>query len=141
MTRTDVMASSRPRTAGAAERRTSRAVRRLIVLPVVLLLGIALLAPGSAFAASEPNTTTGYNQEPNKPETGTSPSKETTTPSTTPSSETAPSKTTATPAPTTQTLPYTGLDLRWSFGLGLLLVGAGFSLVVVQRRQRRDGGR
>jgi hypothetical protein len=139
MTRTDVMASSRPQTAGAANTRTSRAARRLMVLPVVLL-GMALLAPGSAFAASE--TSSGYNQEPNKPSTGTSPSKETTTPattpSTTPSSEATPTTTTPT---TTKALPFTGLDLRWSFGLGLLLMGAGFSIVVVQRRQRRDGAR
>ena len=33
------------------------------------------------------------------------------------------------------------IDLRWSFGLGLLLMGAGFSIVVVQRRHRREGGR
>jgi hypothetical protein len=140
MTRTDVMASSRPRTAGAASKtKGSRATRRLTVLPILLLLSLALLAPGSALAASESNTSSGYNQEPNKPSTGTSPSKEAETPATTPSSEKTP---TTTPAPAeTKTLPFTGFDLRWSFGLGLLMMGAGFSIVVVQRRQRREGGR
>jgi len=97
----------------------------------VLLLGMALLAPGSALAASESNTSSGYNQEPNKPSTGTSPSKETTTPktTTTPTTEKA-ATTTAAP-----TLPFTGLDLRWSFGIGLLLMGGGFSIVMVQRRR------
>jgi len=138
MTRTDVMASSRPRTAGAAKR---TGLRRLAVLPVILMLGMALLAPGSALAA-EPTTSTGYNQEPNKPTTGTSPSKETSTPSTTPSAEKAPSTTTPTTSTAaSKTLPFTGLDLRWSFGLGLLLIGAGFSIVLVQRRGRSDGAR
>ena len=131
MTRTDVMASSRPRTAGAAK----RSGRRLAVLPIVLLLGLALLAPGSAFAATE-TTSSGYNSEPNKPSTGTSPSKET-EPTTTPTTTTP--TTTTSPTTTAKTLPFTGLDLRWSFGLGLLLMGAGFSIVVVQRRGRRTG--
>ena len=73
MTRTDVMASSRPQTA-APKSRASRATRWLAVLPIVLTLGLALLAPGSAFAATETNSS-GYGQEPNKPETGTSPRK------------------------------------------------------------------
>lgn len=114
-------------------------MRRLSVLPILLLLSIALLVPGSALAASESNTSSGYNQEPNKPSTGTSPSKEPEKPSTTPSSKTTP--TTTTTPETVKSLPFTGFDLRWSFGLGLLLMGAGFSIVVVQRRQRREGGR
>jgi hypothetical protein len=142
MTRTDVMASSRPRTALAASSRTgSRAIRRLTLLPIILLLSMALLAPGSALAASESNTSSGYNQEPNKPSTGTSPSEETEKPATTPSTEATPTTTTTPEAATTKTLPFTGFDLRWSFGLGLLLMGAGFSIVVVQRRQRREDGR
>jgi hypothetical protein len=31
------------------------------------------------------------------------------------------------------------VDLRWSIVVGLLLIGAGFSIVVLQRRERRDG--
>ncbi len=115
-------------------------MRRLTLLPMILLLCMALLAPGSALAAEESNTSSGYNQEPNKPKTGTSPSKEAEEPAASPSAETTPT-TTSEPEATTKTLPYTGFDLRWSFGLGLLLMGAGFSIVAVQRRQRREGGR
>ncbi len=35
-------------------------------------------------------------------------------------------------------LPFTGLDLRWDVGLGVLLVGAGVSIVAAQRRHRRE---
>jgi cytoskeletal protein RodZ len=135
-------------------------MRRLAVVPAVLLLAMALVGPSTAFAA-EP-TTTGYNQEPKKPSTGTSPSKETST-GTSPSKETStgtsPSKESSTPTtstskeaapstssatPTSQkasTLPFTGFDLRWSIGAGVLLMGAGFSIVAAQRRQRRESGR
>ncbi|MCW2969717.1 MAG: hypothetical protein JWO23_844, partial [Solirubrobacterales bacterium] len=37
------------------------------------------------------------------------------------------------------TLPFTGLDLRWTIAVGLLLMGAGFAIVGLQRRHRRDG--
>ena len=153
MTRTDVMASSRPRTPDAA-RKTRR---KLVSLPILLLTALALVAPGSALAATE--TTSGYNQEPNKPpttttttttpttppattpttpSTGTSPSKEEGTPATTaektpePTSETTPAKETA------KTLPFTGFDLRWSFAVGLTLMVAGFAIVGVQRRRSNE---
>jgi hypothetical protein len=146
MTRTDVMASSRPLTPGAAlmKKRTST-LRALVALPIVLLMALALLAPGSA-AAAEP--TSGYNQTPTTPttpattpSTGTSPSKEEGTPTTTTPKETEPTTSSA-PAKETaaKTLPFTGFDLRWSFGIGLLLMGAGFSIVLTQRR-RREGER
>ncbi len=62
MTRTDVMASSRPRTPDAA-RKTRR---KLVSLPILLVMGLALLAPGSALAAEE---TSNYNQTPTTPTT------------------------------------------------------------------------
>jgi len=138
MTRTDVMASSRPRTAGAARiRGGSSGIRRgLLVLPVLLLMAFALATPGAAVAAGTSTTESGYNQKPNVPKEGTSPSKETTAPTTTKTSEPA---TTAQPEKAA-TLPFTGLDLRWTLAAGLLLMGAGFSIVVVQRR-RTDGSR
>jgi hypothetical protein len=154
MTRTDALASSRPQTAGAAPMRrgSSSALRRLSVLPVGLLLAVALVVPTTAFAANSttgynqtPPSTTGYNQTP--PSAGTSPSKEKSTPTKT----TAPTTTSSAPAagtsPTTtksakaSTLPFTGFDLRWTIGIGLLLMGAGFSIVTVQRRHRRDTDR
>ena len=162
MTRTDVMASSRPRTAGAAPMRkgSSRILRRLSILPLVALLALALV-PGAAVAA-EPTSgygttststtpTSGYGTTTPAPTTttttpskGVAPSKEAEKPSpTTPASETAASKTSTTPTTSEKasTLPFTGFDLRWDLGFGLLLMLAGFSIVLVQRRQRRDSGR
>jgi hypothetical protein len=118
-----------------------------VALPTVLLMALALLVPGAAFAATETNTS-GYNQEPNKPtttsttpsttpSTGTSPSKEEGTPTTTPSKETEPTTSSTSPAKeSAKTLPFTGFDLRWSFAIGLVLMGAGFSIVLMQRRRR-----
>jgi hypothetical protein len=142
MTRTDVMASSRPQTGRAANvsRRPSGAWRRLSALPVILLLAIALVAPTSAIAATTTNKEglSGYNQKPAE-KSGTSPSKEATTPE---KKEAAPATSSSAPAAekAKATLPFTGFDLRWTLGMGLLLVGAGFSIVTVQRRHRRDGG-
>ena len=141
MSRTDVVASPRLQTARRApmRKRSSRASRRFLVLPIALLLAVALVAPTAAFAASTGNEgLSGYSQKP-KPSSGTSPSTE----KSTPKKETAPAKTTT--APTTEsakakTLPFTGFDLRWTIGAGLLLMGLGFSIVTVQRRQRRDSG-
>jgi uncharacterized surface anchored protein len=150
MTRTDVMASSRPDT--VPMKRRSSGLRGLLALPVVLLLAFAVMAPATAFGAEE--TTTGYNQEPNKPTTtttttpttpattpttGTSPSKEEEPAATTPKEETSPTSTTSPAKETAKTLPFTGFDLRWSFGIGLLLMAAGFTIVLMQRR--REGER
>jgi hypothetical protein len=135
MTRTDVMASSRPHTEGVVPKRSgsSRVTRRLAAVSAMLLLALALALPGAAIAASEP--TAGYNQTPTTPTTGTSPSKE----EKAPANETAPTSTTPkTTEAKSSTLPFTGFDLRWSLAVGVLLIGAGFSIVAVQRRQRRD---
>jgi hypothetical protein len=160
MTRTDVMASSRPRNAGAASirRGSSGALRGFSIVPLVLLAlamvpGVAAAAePTSGYSTTTP-TTTGYSQttpatttttSTTTPSTGTLPSKEAEKPaSTTPTTESAPAKTSTIPTTTTPksgTLPFTGFDLRWDIGLGLLLMLAGFSIVTLQRRQRRDSG-
>jgi hypothetical protein len=147
MTRTDVMASSRPRTASAAPsgRGWSRIARGLLVLPVALLMSLALLVP-SAAAATEQNTST-YGEHPptTTPKTGTLPSKEAAKP-TTPAKETAPAKeaapaTTSTTPTTTKELPFTGFDLRWDIAFGVLLMGAGLAILTMQRRQRRHSER
>jgi uncharacterized surface anchored protein len=132
----------------------------VLILPAALFV-VALAMPSAALAVEEGS---GYNQKPNTPttpatpaapttpatsptpSTGTSPSKESTTPSTgtSPSKEAAPATTSSTPttkATKASTLPFTGLDLRWTIAVGLLLMGAGFSIVVLQRRQRRDSER
>lgn len=143
--------------------RSSSVLRGLSVTSLLLMLALAL-APGAALAA-EPTTTgytnttpttTGYGQTTptpttptttttkTTPATGTLPSKESEKPTTsTPSTEPSPEKTSSTPTTTTAksgTLPFTGFDLRWDIGLGLLLLAAGFSIVAMQRRQRRDSG-
>jgi hypothetical protein len=150
MTRTDVMASSRPRTAGAAStgsRKTSLK-RSMLALSALLLMVCSLALPGAALAAEG---TTGYNQTPTTPTTpatpttptpttGTSPSKETTTPA----SKEEPAKASTAPSTGSEkaaTLPFTGFDLRWTVAVGVLLMGAGFSIVVMQRRERRGGSR
>jgi LPXTG-motif cell wall-anchored protein len=111
----------------------------LLLLPVLLLMAFALATPGAAVAAGT-STESGYKQEPKAPKEekeGTSPSKESTTPTsttTTPTSSTAPEKAAA-------TLPFTGFDMRWALAIGLLLMGSGLTIVVVQRRQRGNGSR
>jgi hypothetical protein len=172
MTRTDVMASSRPRTVSAAPMRrgSSSFPRGLSLLAAALLSVLALTVPSTAAAESTAGygttttttttapSTSGYGQTPTTPtttpttttpsttpSTGTLPSKESEKPATTPTSETAPAKTSSTPttatSPKASTLPFTGFDLRWDIGFGLLLMGAGFSIVAMQRRQRRQSGR
>jgi hypothetical protein len=122
----------------------------------VALTALAIMVPGTAMAA-EPTSGYGQTQSTTTPTTATT--TPATTPSTTPSTGTLPAKEAETPTPTTgekepepaktssapskakaTTLPFTGFDLRWDLGLGLVLMGAGFSIVAVQRRQRRDSG-
>jgi uncharacterized membrane protein len=129
----------------------------------LLALSIASALMLSAAPAMAAGTTTGYGQttpapttttpQPAattpKPSSGTGPSKETATPKATssePSSKsTTPSSSTPSSSPSTassrSTLPFTGLDLRWVVGIGVLLLGAGLSIRLVQRRQRQDLGR
>ena len=112
-------------------------LRRLVALPVALLLAIALTAPTTALAASSTSVENGYSQTAPapKPSSETSPSKEST-----PAKAVAPATTSAAPteAPKASTLPRTGFDLRWTVGIGVLLMVAGFSIVTLQRRHRRD---
>ena len=161
MTRTDVVASSRPQKAGAAPMRkgSSSAMRRLLVLPVAFALTMALVLPTTALAAEEglsgynkttttsttPTPTTGTSPSTTPtPTTGTSPSKESSTPTKTTAPETTKAEPTTSTEPTAKkasTLPFTGFDLRWTIGGGVLLIAMGFSIVTAQRRQRRDTGR
>jgi uncharacterized membrane protein len=126
-------------------------LRKLVVLPVALALTMALV-PATALAAEE--GLSGYNKTTTTTTTTTTP---TTTPATTPTTGTSPSKESSTPTKTTapetsstepskgseptakkaSTLPFTGFDLRWTIGAGVLLLAMGLSIVMVQRRQRR----
>jgi hypothetical protein len=134
MTRTDVMASSRPLTAGeTATRRSFARVRRALALvPVLALLAVVLAGPGTAIAATG-EATSGYGEKPTET-TGTSPSKESS-----PAAKEEPAKS-STPS-TAATLPRTGFDLRLTFAIGFALMGTGFAIVVVQRRARRGDSR
>jgi hypothetical protein len=114
--------------------------RGLLVLP----LALALIAGGATTAlGAEP--TSGYSH------TTPAPTTTTTTTTATPKGEAAPTNTsstasketpagktepTATTATKATTLPFTGLDLRWVILAGVLLVGMGMSIVVVQRGRR-----
>jgi uncharacterized membrane protein len=94
-------------------------------------------------ATTTPATTTPATTTPT-PATGTLPEKQ----SSSPTKTTAPEKTSTTPTSSTEptakkasTLPFTGFDLRWTVGAGVLLLAMGFSIVATQRRQRRNTGR
>ena len=147
-------ASSRPQKAGAAtisqassrtglRGRGSRFARReLLALPAVL----ALLIPAApAFAATSTGTssngTSGYGQTAPTPTTKTEPKKEVepskeaskTTPSTTVEPAKEPTTTPTTTTPKASTLPFTGLNLTWVVGAGVLLLGAGLSIRLALR--------
>jgi hypothetical protein len=140
MTRTYVDATSM--SGGPSRWRAS--LRMLLILPVVLLFLAAPAAPALAAGATNSEGLSGYKHA----ETGkkeTQPSKEAQSPKgkeaahEQPTSASAPA-TSAVPAKKASTLPFTGFDLRWTVGFGLLLMGAGTSIVVAQRRQRRRTG-
>jgi hypothetical protein len=134
MTRIEESTSSRPGTKGAAACERRGSIRALLVaLPIALLLVTAIAAP--VLAATTATTESGYKQKPPVPKekasSGTAPAKE----ATEPSQGTAPAASSAAPAASSSsTLPFTGLDLRWIVGGGVLLIGAGISIRVLQRR-------
>ncbi|HTA13776.1 MAG TPA: hypothetical protein VK781_02845 [Solirubrobacteraceae bacterium] len=128
--------------------------RGLLALP----LALALIAPGAPAFAAEATTNYGQTVPPpqtttvpattvpatktepttstSTPKEGVSPTSTSSTPtSSTPSSSTQPAKSSNEPTATTaaKTLPFTGLDLRWVILGGVLLVGMGMSILVVQR--------
>lgn len=173
MTRTDVMASSRPQKASAAptKKGLSGMSRRALALPVAFALMVGLVLPGTALAAdgelngyttttttttttpttpttptttpTTPTTTATPTSTTPAPATGTSPEKQSSTPTKTTAPETTSTPTTSTEptAKKASTLPFTGFDLRWTIGAGVLLLAMGFSIVTAQRRQRRNTGR
>jgi uncharacterized surface anchored protein len=99
MTRTDVVASSRPLKADTAPMRKGSFLRRLVVLPVAFALTMALVSPTTALAAEE--GLAGYNNKPTTTTTTTT----TTPPATTPATTPTPTPTTT---PTTTATPTTG---------------------------------
>jgi uncharacterized membrane protein len=129
-------------------------LRKLAVLPVAFALMMAFVLPTGAFAAEE--GLSNYNNKPSTtqstptttPTSGTSPEKAESTPTkTTAPEETSKEPTKTTPTTTSEptakasTLPFTGFDLRWTVGAGVLLLAMGFSIVTAQRRQGRKNER
>jgi hypothetical protein len=147
--RNDLTACDVPLTATAASigrggSRRRRMVRGLLALP----LALALIAPAATALAAEPTTSYGQKTPPPTTQTTPAPKQETaptqtsSTAKETPSSANEPTKTSSEPTATTakaKTLPFTGLDLRWLTLGGILLVGMGMSIVVVQRRRQGTG--
>jgi hypothetical protein len=125
---------------------------RTLFAPLVVF---ALMLFATPALATETGTSGYYNTVPKpgaspSPSSGTGPSRESSKPRTTSSSpssaSTKPSSSSSVPTVPTSTsshttLPFTGLDLRWVIGIGLLLLGAGLSIrLTQQRRQRQDLG-
>jgi hypothetical protein len=155
MTPTQGTASSRPRRADTAtiSRASGRtrlrgrgrrfARRELLALPAVL----ALLVPAAPALAATSTGTSGYNQKPPAPTTKTEPKKAVepskeaakATPTTTPEPAKATTTTPTTTTPQASTLPFTGLNLTWVVGAGVLLLGAGLSIrLALRTRSGRD---
>jgi outer membrane biosynthesis protein TonB len=146
---------------GLARRGSSRVLRVLKALPMVLLLAVALPVPATAIAA-EPLS--GYGSEPPRPqppktpETAPKPREEGASPERTEKPKEPERKTATSPsseegvkplneqergqpvavAVKARTLPATGFDLRRDVGFGALLMAAGFSILVAQRRRSRE---
>ncbi|MFI5005001.1 MAG: hypothetical protein ACHQE6_08300 [Solirubrobacterales bacterium] len=122
---------------GSRVRRGRRRIarRELLVLPAVLAL-IVPAAPALAQTSTGTSSTgtSGYNQKPPTPKTEPEPKKETepakeaekTTPTTEPTATTP-------VTPKASTLPFTGLNLTWVVGAGVLLLAAGLVIRLVQR--------
>lgn len=121
---------------------------RFFIAALTLSLAVLALTAMPVFAAATTSTTTsttetGYSQKPKPPaEKKVAPAKEE---KAAPKAETEPAKEVApapavTPAPAKATaLPFTGLDLRWVVGAGLLLIAMGaLSLRVLGRRERHS---
>ena len=146
---TETGASNRPQSGSITSRRSLMLRRGLLAVPVAL----GLMLPASAGAAEATN---GYTQTPPPPPgtttTVTSPPSTVRTPPVTVRTPAPPSKAvpkkgagpsvnigepvTIKPSPAPRTLPFTGLDLRWIIGAGILLLGMGLTVRILQRRTR-----
>jgi hypothetical protein len=110
--------------------------RGLLAVPVTL----SLMLPAAAYAAEATN---GYTQTPPPPGTTTPRTTPTPAKKAAPSKNVAPSinlgtPVTIKPSPPPKTLPFTGLDLRWIIAGGVLLLGMGFTVRLLQRRARSN---
>ncbi len=138
MTRNHVLTSSGKRqtdmksTSAKRSRRTS--LRMLLALPIALLLAMALTAPTLAAGTTGNEGLSGYgHKEAAKKENQNSKTKKEPEPEPKQTEEPARS---VEPVAKASTLPFTGYDLSWTVGFGVLLVGAGGSIILTQRRRR-----
>lgn len=134
MTRNHVLAPSGSRQTARESNygrcRRARLLRGLLALPIALILAFAPAAPTLAAGTTGKEGLSGYKHEETK--------KETKTP--VPKKEEEHEQVKEEPVAKASTLPFTGFDLRWTVGFGVLLVGVGGSIVLMQRRGR-DAGR
>jgi uncharacterized membrane protein len=144
MTRTEGMTSSRSHTAAAIDemslprRARRRLVRReLLALPAALALLVSGAPAVAQATETSSNGTSGYKQKPPTPKTTPEPKKEVEPAKeekkTTPTPTTTTEPTTTTPTAKAATLPFTGLDLRWVVGAGVILLASGLSIRLTLR--------
>jgi hypothetical protein len=113
-----------------------------------LLAAVTLLAmPAAAWGAETTTTVNGYSASPSVETTHTTATHaESTSSPATPKKESKPeskseapaavkSSTETTTSTTASTLPFTGLNLAWVIGGGLLLLAVGVSTLLLQRRR------
>jgi hypothetical protein len=119
-------------TSARRSRRTS--LRMLLALPIALLLATALAAPTLAAGTTGSEGLSGYGHKEAKKENEHSKTKKEPEPE--PKQPVEPERPPVEPVAKASSLPFTGYDLSWTVGFGVLLVGAGGSIILVQRRQR-----
>jgi hypothetical protein len=136
MTRNDVLTSSRMHqigagsTSGGDDRRRMR-MRWLPALVAVLALALTMAAPALAAGPTGTEGLSGYKHK-ETPKHETQPSKTTKEPTVEPAKAVE-------PVAKASSLPFTGFNLTWTVGFGVLLVGAGGSIVLMQRRRQESG--
>jgi uncharacterized membrane protein len=140
------MTSNEVKALGRSQRRNAHRGLRLLIAALSLSLAMLVLVAAPVLAVETSTTTTsstetGYSQKPKVPaEKKVAPAKEE---KAAPKKEVAPAKeptpvVTSAPAKATE-LPFTGLDLRWVVGGGLLLIAVGGVSLGVMRRHERQG--
>lgn len=141
MTSNGVTALGRPRRGGARRGMRFLTAALSLCLAMLALSAMPVLAAESSATTTSSTTTSnteaGYSTKPEPPaEKKVAPAKE----KVEAKKEVAPAKEVVTPV--AKALPFTGLDLRWVVGGGLLmLLIGGVSLRVIARRERHGIGR
>lgn len=142
MTRNYILTSSDTHTGTKSRSRGDhrrRALRGLTAVPVALLLAFAPAVPAAAAGTTGNEGLSGYKHT-EKAKKETLPAKTSKEP--TPAKAVEPTttseavKTTEPVAKAAKTLPFTGYNLNWTVGVGVVLVAAGGSIILMQRRRR-----